>query len=74
MTQTTKQTSCLAWRKSTVSHGTNECVEVAAKGQSVLVRDSRDPSGPTLTFRAQEWITFLENVQHSTFDPRSWTH
>lgn len=49
------------WRKSSRS-GSNEgaCVEVADNLPGrVLVRDSKDPAGPALTFAPIEWCTFL---------------
>lgn len=48
------------WRKSSYSNGPNSaCVEVAAMESAVGVRDSKDPTGPTLTFGATDWTTFL---------------
>ncbi|MGH3188950.1 MAG: DUF397 domain-containing protein [Streptosporangiaceae bacterium] len=41
----------LNWRKSTHSSGNGgECVEVADHARSVLVRDTKDRSGPLLQF------------------------
>lgn len=56
------------WRKSTFSESGN-CVEVAFVAQAVLVRQSRDPSGPTLTFSKAEWAAFLVGVRNDEFDP-----
>lgn len=39
----------LVWRKSSRTN-VNECVEVAWPGDVIVVRDSKDPSGPVLTF------------------------
>ena len=50
------------WRKSTRSNSTpGECVEVADNlpGQ-VHVRDSKDTSGPILTFTPSAWSTFVK--------------
>lgn len=50
----------LTWRTSTRSAGGN-CVEVAAHGDHVHVRDSKDPDGPMLTVDLQAWrdlVTF----------------
>jgi hypothetical protein len=61
-----------AWRKS--SHSGNnggQCVEVALHpdGASVrLVRDSKDPSGPLLTFTPDEWRAFIAGVRDGEFD------
>jgi Domain of unknown function (DUF397) len=55
------------WRKSTVSNP-SECVEVAFVGESVLMRHSKDPSGPRLTFSLAEWAAFLSGVRRGEFD------
>ncbi|MCX4699854.1 DUF397 domain-containing protein [Streptomyces sp. NBC_01373] len=52
------------WRKSTYSGGSGgECLEVG-DGHSALVpvRDSKNPHGPKLVFRAQTWSAFVEAV------------
>ncbi len=49
------------WRRSSRSnnYGGN-CVEVAANlPDRVLVRDSKDPDGPVLTFDRSSWSAFL---------------
>jgi hypothetical protein len=55
------------WRKSTKSEHA-ECVEVRFAGGEIQVRNSRDPSGPTLSFTAAEWTAFLGGVAESEFD------
>ncbi|MDZ5444218.1 DUF397 domain-containing protein [Micromonospora sp. 4G57] len=48
------------WRKSTRS-AQSECVEVADNLPGVVgVRDSKDPTGPALTFARHTWRTFIE--------------
>lgn len=52
------------WRKSARS-GTSggNCVEVADNLPGVVgVRDSKDPSGPALTFGAAAWRAFVDQV------------
>ncbi|WP_405006983.1 DUF397 domain-containing protein [Kitasatospora purpeofusca] len=54
----------LAWFKS--SYSGNEggaCVEVAEATSTVLVRDSKDKSGPHLTFSPAAWAEFVEFAQ-----------
>ncbi|CAN3983831.1 DUF397 domain-containing protein [Kitasatospora purpeofusca] len=54
----------LAWFKS--SYSGNEggaCVEVAEATSAVLVRDSKDKSGPHLTFSPAAWEAFVEFAQ-----------
>lgn len=48
------------WRKSSHSNGSQpNCVEVALGVDAVAVRDSKNTSGPVLTFRATGWANFL---------------
>ncbi|MEH1014107.1 DUF397 domain-containing protein [Micromonospora sp. CPCC 206060] len=52
------------WRKSSRSNtqGGN-CVEVAGNLPGVIgVRDSKDPTGPVLTFDAAAWRAFLARL------------
>ncbi|WP_406088307.1 DUF397 domain-containing protein [Kitasatospora purpeofusca] len=50
----------VGWRKSTHSSGEGgECVEVAETTAAVLVRDSKDKSGPQLTFSPAAWAAFV---------------
>ncbi|MFI6601883.1 DUF397 domain-containing protein [Nonomuraea sp. NPDC050536] len=57
------------WRKSSFSAGAGECVEFArgATGE-VLIRDSKNPGGPLLTFTPGEWRAFLAGVRNSEFE------
>ena len=51
------------WRKSSYS-GDNggACVEVAT-AEAVLVRDTTDRSGPTVTFTAEAWQAFTSTIK-----------
>lgn len=52
------------WRKSTYSSSNGgNCAEVAAAPGAVLVRDSKDPSGPRLTFSSDTWRAFAGRVK-----------
>ena len=60
------------WRKSTRSGNGGNCVEVAddlaAEYGVVLVRDSKNRTGPTLRFTATEWAAFVSGVKTGEFD------
>lgn len=53
------------WRKSSRSNGSGgACVEVADNLTGVVgVRDSKDPSGPALTFTPTAWRHFVTSVR-----------
>lgn len=51
------------WRKSSYSGGGNgDCVEVAFAAEQVGVRDSKNVSGPTLSFDPVVWRAFARSV------------
>ena len=56
----------VAWRKSSRS-GDNggTCVEIGTIGPAVAVRDSKHPDGPLLTFNADTWKAFTDQVKAS---------
>jgi hypothetical protein len=51
------------WRKSSYSGGDNNCVEVAATGVIVGVRDSKTPHGEVLRFSPGAWQAFTRDVR-----------
>lgn len=55
------------WRKSsyTTSNGGN-CVEVVGQESRVLVRDTKDRTGPMLRFAPEAWHRFAERVKAGT--------
>ncbi|MFF0579340.1 DUF397 domain-containing protein [Streptosporangium saharense] len=59
-----------AWRKSTLSGDTGgNCVEVATNLPGLMaVRDSKDPSGPVLTFGSGVWSAFVKGVKRGSFE------
>jgi len=56
----------LTWRKSTRS-SSGDCVEIAVPVDAdvVLMRDSKDPDGPTLTFDRDAFADFLAALKDS---------
>jgi Domain of unknown function (DUF397) len=56
------------WRLSSYTGQGNSCVEVAVLPHGIAVRDSKDPSGPVLTFTPAEWRAFTAGVQDGEFD------
>jgi hypothetical protein len=59
-----------AWRKSSYS-GSNGggCVEVADNlPRVVAVRDSKDPGGPVLAFRPDDWRAFTVAIKAGEYD------
>jgi Domain of unknown function (DUF397) len=59
-----------SWKKSSLSSGGDNCVEVAfAADGSVGVRDSKQKGlGPILEFTPAEWEAFLGGVAEGEFD------
>ena len=59
------------WRKSSHSgSGGGDCTEVAGTPDAVLIRDSKDPDGPKLTFTRAEWRTFTTALGTGALDLR----
>jgi hypothetical protein len=57
----------LPWRKASAS-GNNGCVEVAPLPDGgVAVRDSKDATGPVLSFTRHEWVSFLDGLDRGEF-------
>jgi hypothetical protein len=56
-----------AWRKSSYSNPSGNCVEAAKVGNDVAVRNSRFPDGPALVFTPAEWDAFLRGVKDGDF-------
>lgn len=65
---TTMKDATLTWRKSTRSGAAGHCVEVAHAPATVLVRDSKDATGPVLSFDEPEWAGFIAGVRSGEFD------
>ena len=64
--------AAVIWRKSTYSgeEGGN-CVEAAALPNAIIVRDSKNRSGPALMFSRDDWKNFLRIVAGAESDRSS---
>jgi Domain of unknown function (DUF397) len=56
------------WRKSRRSYTGDNCVEVAAIGRSVAIRDSKDPGVGRLAFTRNAWSAFAGRVKDGDYD------
>ncbi|MEV7775613.1 DUF397 domain-containing protein [Kitasatospora sp. NPDC086791] len=60
--------SSVSWIKSSYSNNGGDCVEVTADVPGLTpVRDSKDPQGPALLFRAEAWVSFVSAVRSGEF-------
>jgi hypothetical protein len=50
------------WRKSSYSNGGEACVETASDAGNVLVRDTTNRDGGTLSFDATAWAEFTKSL------------
>lgn len=55
------------WRKSSYSNS-NGCFELADLGDTIGLRDSKDPDGPVLRFTRRELAAFVSGVKAGEFD------
>ena len=51
------------WRKSSYSGNGGNCVEVGDAARVILVRDTKDRSGPVLRFSPAVWRRFADQVK-----------
>jgi hypothetical protein len=57
-----------AWRKSSFSGTTGNCVEVAGQDGTVFVRDSKDNGhGPVHRCTTAEWRAFVAGIRNREF-------
>ncbi|MDP4507310.1 DUF397 domain-containing protein [Nonomuraea turkmeniaca] len=70
MDELTQEVRAATWIKSSYS-GSNggNCVEVAKLSEGRRgVRDSKNPTGPSLIFTSGEWAAFIGGVKNGEFD------
>lgn len=58
----------LQWRTARSSAGNGACVEVAPANGKILIRDSKDQSGPIIQYSARSWQAFLGGAKKGQFD------
>jgi uncharacterized protein DUF397 len=64
-----EQIDALQWRKSSFSgNGGGNCVDVAADGEKIYVRNSKNPGGAMVAFTQSEWKAFLSGAKNQEFD------
>ena len=56
------------WKKASASGPNDNCVEMAQDGQRVLVRDSKNPTGPVLEYTKAEIAAWLDGAKRGEFD------
>ncbi|WP_433177321.1 DUF397 domain-containing protein [Actinoallomurus sp. CA-150999] len=56
------------FRKSTYSDAAEGCVEAGMLDTLRLVRDSKDPNGPTLAFTSSAWAAFIDDIKQGKLD------
>jgi hypothetical protein len=64
----TRQWGAGVWVKSSRSYGVGDCVEVREIQGGIGVRDSKNPTGPQLSFTRAEWAAFVAGVRNGEFD------
>jgi hypothetical protein len=62
------------WRKSSFSGNGGDCVEVGDDTRRVLVRDTKDGTGPVLRFTPAAWRRFADQVKRSLAPTLTWVH
>jgi len=56
------------WTKSSHSTDQGNCIEVATLGTTHTIRDSKNPTGPTLKLTTPAWTAFTTGIRTGEFD------
>ena len=56
-----------AWRKTSFCVS-GECVEIAQRGDLIILRDSTQPHSTMLHYDVGRWRDFVRNIKAGTFD------
>jgi hypothetical protein len=57
------------WIKASASASSGDCVEMRRTGDSIEVRDSKNPDGPRHTLTPDEFAAWLDAAKNGKFDP-----
>ena len=61
------QTIRTAWRRASFC-ASNECVEVAQRGDMIILRDSVQPHSSLLSCTSEDWGSFTRSIKSGEFD------
>jgi hypothetical protein len=56
------------WLKAKASGPNDNCVEMTREGELVLVRDSKDKTGPVLGYTKSEFAAWVDGAKRGEFD------
>jgi hypothetical protein len=56
------------WVKASASDSSGSCVEQRRHDGGIEVRDTKDPDGPVLRFRHDEFAAWLDGARRGEFD------
>jgi hypothetical protein len=60
------QTTRTVWRRASFC-ASNECVEVAQRGDMIILRDSAQPHSSVLRCTPEDWGSFMRNIKSCEF-------
>lgn len=58
----------VAWRKSSWSNGSGNCVEIAGLRSGVGIRDSKAATGPVLLLAPEQWTALVDALKAGDHD------